>query len=73
MNDMERTLLQRRIKNQRKALKTLNRYVTAQSRIILMYQKDIIIIRHNIYRHAAQLTEQFWFSKRIAAYIRKWT
>lgn len=75
MKDEERAALQRRIKNQRKALKQLNRHATDQLRRLEFYREHVPLVRSQAYRHAAQLAETFhyWpFGKRIGAYIRKW-
>ncbi len=73
MTVVERTRLQRRIKNQRKELKRLNMHIGALNRMIELYRSKTKEERSNAYRHAAQLAETFWFGgRRIAAYIRRW-
>jgi hypothetical protein len=71
----ERVLLQRRIKNQRKALRELNKTMKLYSHMIREHVLEKNVQRSNAYRHAAQMAETFhyWpFGKRIGAYIRKW-
>lgn len=70
--EAERTALQRRIKNQRKALAAQNRTIIVKNALLRRYQLEGYFHEKNGYRHAAQLADKYWFGKRIAAAIRKW-
>jgi len=69
----ERAVLQRRIKHQRRELRRLNASNRGMDLLVRNVFLREIQARKDAYRHAAQLAETFWFSERIAQYIRRWS
>jgi hypothetical protein len=75
VQDSERALLQRRIKNQRAELRRLNRTIITQNQRIQYWMLAVSQKRTETYRHAAKIAEgpeSFWLGRRIAAAIRRW-
>jgi hypothetical protein len=70
----ERAILQRKIKNQRKALRELNKTMRIYNAMIRQYALERGTERSSAYRHAAVLAESrsWWFGPRIARTIRRW-
>jgi hypothetical protein len=70
----ERSILQRKIKNQRRMLRLLNRAVLIQSMVIKREREGNSRMHQYWMRYAADLAEGHWFGgKRIAKTIRRMT
>ncbi len=75
MTDEERKTLQRRIKNQRKALREQHKTLRLYSHTISELVAKQTVVRSDAYRHAAVLAEtgcRWQFGWQIARTIRKW-
>jgi hypothetical protein len=68
----ERNLLQRRIRNQRREIRRLNRQVAFNSLRIKYWIQQADARRAEAYRHAASIAGSCLFGRRIAEYIRQW-
>jgi hypothetical protein len=73
MTDQERTTLQRRIKNQRKALRLLNKTVVMQATVIARYRAENLLAQKIWMRHAASVADRYFGGGRIAKALRNWS
>lgn len=73
--EAERKVLQRRIKNQRKALREQHKTLRLYNNMIRVLVAEKNMIRYDAYRHVAVLAEtgsRWRFGWQIARTIRKW-
>ena len=71
MTDTERTIFQRRIKNQRRALRLLNRHIAMQNALLARYRAESLCSRVMFKEYAAKIAERHWFGYSIAEAIRR--
>jgi hypothetical protein len=68
----ERALLQRRIKNQRRVLRRLERDKIFYRTRMLLLEVEVKKAQTVWMRHAAEIAASHWFGSRIAKAIRGW-
>lgn len=68
----EKTMLQRRIKNQRRQLRQMGRQLAYQQALTAKYEADNRGHQSNWMRHAALIADRYWFASGAAEDIRRW-
>ena len=69
----DRTMMQRRIKNQRRQLRQMGRQLAYQQALVHKYKAEDRASRSNWMRHAANIADKYWFASGAAEAIRRWT
>lgn len=72
MGDNEKALLQRRIKNQRRELKRLNKTIIELNLRMSAYRHTQAQTRSFAYKQAADMADRYFGGRRIADRIRRW-
>ena len=68
----DKTMMQRRIKNQRRQLRQMGRQLAYQQALVAKFRLSGRSSQSNWMRHAAEIAGEYWFASNAAKAIRRW-
>ena len=68
----DKTMMQRRIKNQRRQLRQMGRQLAYQQALVAKFRLSGRSSQSNWMRHAAEIADKYWFASNAAKAIRRW-